>query len=418
MSVLNKDKILEAAKDFVVQGKFDKAIREYEKLLQADPADMRVKLRLAELFAKRRQVPQAIRSYREVADRYTHEGFYLKAVTVLKNILRLNPSLIDVNQALAELYEKMGLNKDAAGQYEILASAFEQQGKFAEALQIREKLVTLFPEKGAYRIRLAEAYQREEKKEEAITQFEILARQYEKEKKEADRLIDLYEKIIPHRPENKAMFTALIDLYFQKKDFRSAVKWLEQKKGQVEGDIHLLELAGQMYGKLNQLETARGKYQQLAALLVEKGEVEGALRCYEAILILLPEEAATIKQEVERLKAGSFEGLAKRSLAKRTQKEAEEAKPPPEEKPKPAAAPKTVSKSVPKAVPNVETLLKAARSSLSLFKAYQSAGLKEEANQEAAHAREALKKILATEAGHTEAQRLLKELGSGIKPVA
>ncbi|MDP2599212.1 MAG: tetratricopeptide repeat protein, partial [Deltaproteobacteria bacterium] len=138
MTVLNKDKILDAAKDFIAQGKFDKAIREYEKLLAADPKDMRVKLRIAELFAKRRQVPEAIKAYREVAAHYAHEGFYLKAVTVYKNIIRLNPSLMDINLALAELYEKMGLNQDAVHQYEILASTYEQKNQFQDVLKMRE----------------------------------------------------------------------------------------------------------------------------------------------------------------------------------------------------------------------------------------------------------------------------------------
>lgn len=424
MTVLNKDKILDAARDFVAQGKFDRAIREYEKLLQADPKDMRVKLRLAELFAKSRQIPQAIQAYREVAENYTQEGFYLKAVTVLKSILRLNPSLMEVNQSLAALYEKMGLARDAAGQYEILASAFEQSAKFAESLAMREKLVSLFPQKADYRIRLAEAYQREEKKEEAIEQFEILARQYEKEKKDPERLIELYERILPHRPENKEMFAALIDLYYQKKDYREALKWLEQKKGLMEGDIHLLALAAEMYGRLNQSESARGKYQQLAALYVEQGVVEKALQCYEEILTLLPEEAATVKEDVERLQAGSFEVLAKRAGEKRkaaaqeaaapkptAEKPAPEKAAPEKTKAKPAAPPKAAPpKAAPPVAPNVETLLKAARSSFSLFNAYQAAGLKEEAAAEAAHAQEALTKILSAQPNHPEAKKLLQEL--------
>ena len=38
MNILNKEKILELAKAYSDEGKFDKAIREYEKILLADPA--------------------------------------------------------------------------------------------------------------------------------------------------------------------------------------------------------------------------------------------------------------------------------------------------------------------------------------------------------------------------------------------
>ncbi|MDO8494828.1 MAG: tetratricopeptide repeat protein, partial [Deltaproteobacteria bacterium] len=154
MTVLNKDKILEQAKDFVEQGKLDKAIREYEKILNADPKDMRVKIRIAELYIKHRQIPLAIKLYREVADTYTQDGFFLKAVTILKNILRQNPSLMDVNADLASLYDKMGLNSDASHQYEILANTYEQKGQYEEALKIWQKLVELIPDQKNYRYRL------------------------------------------------------------------------------------------------------------------------------------------------------------------------------------------------------------------------------------------------------------------------
>lgn len=435
MSVLNKDKILEAARDFATQGKWDKAIHEYEKLLEADPKDMRVKLRLAELFAKRRQIPEAIKAYREVADHYIQDGFHLKAVTILKGILRLNPSLLDVNQSLAELYEKMGLNKDASHQYEILASVYDQKGQYAEALKVREKLVGLFSESPTYRIRLAEAYQREDRKEAAIEQFETLVKQYEQQKKEPERLIEIYEKILPARPEDQEMFTRLVDLYYQKKDYKAALRWLDQRKQKVGAESHLLSLQAEMYASLNQLDTARSKYQLLAQLYLEQGESEKALQAYESILAILPEETETVKREVEEIKAGCFAELQNRAQQRRAQREKEEAlkeqkreeakeakrsetkkeakSAQPAKAAQPLAAPKTEpAKTPPPAAvpPNIETLLKAARASLSLFKAYQSAGLKEEAAQEKAHAQEALKKVLSIDPNHPEAKVLSKEL--------
>lgn len=50
--VLNKEKLLEQAKLFADQGKLDRAIQEYIKVLQMDPKDLRLKLRVAELYVK------------------------------------------------------------------------------------------------------------------------------------------------------------------------------------------------------------------------------------------------------------------------------------------------------------------------------------------------------------------------------
>ncbi len=443
MTVLNKDKILEAAKEYIVQGKFDKAIREYEKLLQADPKDMRVKLRIAELFAKRRQVPEAIKSYREVAAAYAQEGFYLKAVTVYKNILRLNPSLLDINLALAQLYEKMGLHVDAVHQYEILAQVYEQKNQFQEALKMREKLVELAPQEGGHRIRLAESYQREEKKEEAIEQYEILAKQYREQKKDPQRLVELYERILPYRPKNKEMLADLVRIHYNKKDYKAALKWLELSKQLVAADSDLLKMQAEMYAALNQIDTARGKYQELAELYQRGGESQKALEAYGEILVILPEETETLRKLVEDIDPDAFQSLLEKANRKRQQKAAEQAaqeeevekekerkeqereakkqatqSTSPEVKPTikpamPAAPQKSMAPSAKSADPKqIEKWLHAAQSALSLAKAYQSTGLETEAKKEIDHAHIVLKQILAVDPNHPLANKLLGITGA------
>ena len=445
MTVLNKDKILDAAKDFIGQGKFDKAIREYEKLLAADPKDMRVKLRIAELFAKRRQVPEAIKAYREVAGHYAQEGFYLKAVTVYKNILRLNPSLMDVNLALAALYEKMGLSKDAVHQYEILASTCEQKNQFQDALKMREKLVELAPNEGTLRVRLAESYQREERKEEAIEQYEILAKQYREQKKEPQRLLELYERILPYRPKNKEMLFELVQIYYDKKDYKAALKWLEQAKQMVAGEPKLLNMQAGMYAALNQTDSARGKYQELAETYAQRGEPEKALEAYGDILAILPEEMETLREAVEAIRPGALKDLATKANMKRQKKVAEQAaaeeavekekerKEMEREKKKTEERERRTengkqrtetrktengerkTESVPVAVADpkqIQKWIKIAESALSLAKAYQSTGLKSEAEHELRQARKALEQILAVDKENPHAAKLLKELKS------
>lgn len=451
MTILNKDKILETAKDFVSQGKFDKAIKEYEKLLSADPKDMRVKLQIAELFAKRRQIPEAIQVYREVAENYAQDGFFLKAVTVYKNILRLNPSLLEVNQGLAALYEKMGLAQDAILQYQILASALEQKRDFAQGLKLYERLAELAPQNEGFRVKLAEAYEREGRQEEAIQQYETLAKQFREQKKDSKKLIELYERILPHRPANKEMLTELIQLQYEKKDYASALKWLEKNKQVVSEEATLLIKQAEMYALLNQLETARGKYQELAELYLDRGENEKALKAYEEILVLLPEESGTIQNFVKDINPDAFAAMAKRAEEKRKRvaedqrlkeeavekaKEAKEREREAEKEAKRRGRKKVVQtvedKSVeekkemvaptvnpqetkapmtaPMGAEEIQKHLQIAKTSLSLIQAYRNTGLEEEAKEEAKHAKASLKKILGSEPSHPEAKELMAEL--------
>lgn len=323
MTILNKEKILDQAKAFIDEGKFDKAIREYEKIALADPSDLRVKLKIAELYTKRKQITDAIRIYREVSRAYADEGFYLKAVTVHKNILRLNPSLIEINRQLAELYEKMGLIADAVRQYDILASALEHKGESECALEIRSKIVLLNPSDGTARIKLAETYQREGKMDDSIGQYEEHARQLESSGANPARLADVFEKILTHRPERHDMFKKLIGIFEKTGDTKKMLKWLESGKNLVENDPELLGRLARIYAGQNQNETARAKYMRLAELYREKEDIDGALGAYFEILVLLPDEEDRLARIVDELKPGAMADIAGRAAQRRKEIEEE-----------------------------------------------------------------------------------------------
>lgn len=307
-TILNKEKILEQAKIFADEGKFDKAIAEYEKILLADPADLRVKLRVAELFTKRKQIADAIRIYREVADAYSNEGFYLKAVTVLKNILRLNPTLVDVNQMLAELYERMGLIGDATRQYSILATTLDSKGEGEKALEIRRKIVDLNPEAEDARIKLAEILQREGRTDEAVDQYEAIAKVYEAQGTKDAKLADMYEKVLAHR-DNNEMLKGLVRIYDALGEKKKVLKWMDQAKGIAQVDPELLAMQARIYASMNQIETARSRYIALAELEKNDGRNDEALKAYAEILILLPGDDEKIFRRVEELGEGAAEEL-------------------------------------------------------------------------------------------------------------
>ncbi|HPW44973.1 MAG TPA: tetratricopeptide repeat protein [bacterium] len=324
MNILNKEKILEQARIFIEEGRLDRAIREYEKIVAADPSDLRVKLRIAELFAKRKQVNDAIRIYREVSKSYEDEGFFLKAVTVSKNILRLNPSLIEVNEQLASLYERMGLIADAVRQYGILASAFESRGMGDRAVEIRARIVSLVPNDGAARTRLAETYQKEGRIDEAIDQYEEYARQLEHDGKDPQKLADLLEKILSHRPARYDMLKKLISIYRSLKNSKKALKWLEMVGELVDSDPELLKYMASLYVAQNQNETARKKLLILADLCKKRGDIEGMLHAITEILVIFPDEEERFSDLVDAVSPGGMPIIVARALARRKEIEDEE----------------------------------------------------------------------------------------------
>ncbi len=399
MSILNREKILEQARLFVEEGKYDKAIKEYEKILLADPSDMRVKLRVAELHVKRKQVGDAIRVYRDVAAAYTGEGFYLKAVTVYKNILRLNPSMIEINEQLAELYEKMGLISDAVRQYDIFASALEHKGDIRRLMDIRKKIVELAPDDGSARVKLAELFQRQGRGEEAIDQYEEYARRLKEKGGDESRLVEIYEKILSHRTGREEMLRGLVRIYYQKGEIKKALKWLEYAKTLTPIDPELLNMQAEIYARLNQVETARSKYLNLSELHREHGDIDEAVKALARIAILIPGEEERVEKRAQEIGPDALpvfrEFVAKlRAEEKKKAEEeitevAEEAK---EEKPPEVAPPSAPLKGKPKEAEWEKTVIvaqqadprkvKEAKSAYDLALLYRKIGLEDESKKE------------------------------------
>jgi thiamine monophosphate synthase len=89
--------------------RIDKAIEQYLAIVRADPKDVRVWLKIADLYAKKGDTQAAVETYGKVARFYDEEGFTLKAIAVYKQVLKVDASLDYVRHTLAELYRKVGL---------------------------------------------------------------------------------------------------------------------------------------------------------------------------------------------------------------------------------------------------------------------------------------------------------------------
>lgn len=434
-----KDDLLELARQHIEAGRFDKALAEYQKLARQDPDDLRMLLRIAELHVKLKQVQQAIVLYREVAVRYTDEGFYLKAVAVYKSTLRLNPALREANLALGELYEKMGLGQDAVHQYQILLRYHDQKGQTDKALELRRRIVALDPGNITNRVRLAEAFQLQGDEEASLREYEVLAEQLQERGSET-QLLELYEKILNRRPDHLEILKRLCRIYEAKQDWRKVLHWLTAGAVVVAKEPGLLRLLASVLARLNQMESARSKWRDLARLNAALGDESGAHAAYEELLILAPEEDAELRDEIESLGTGTYTQLFSRAQARRdeqAQRDAEaetlavareealsrireeEARQPKAVSP-PVAGTAPQSAAAPSITPvEQEAAQQSAAGCVSLGDAYLQMGMQTEARQEYGKAVHWYRQLVASGAGDaamvTELKRL-EALVSGPSP--
>jgi len=96
----------EEALSLLSRGEWKRALEAFQKHLEEEPDDLRSRLKRAELLERLGKKREALAEYQEIAEAYARDGFLLQAISVHKMILRINPSLTETHQRVAELYAK------------------------------------------------------------------------------------------------------------------------------------------------------------------------------------------------------------------------------------------------------------------------------------------------------------------------
>lgn len=153
-----KEKYLASAQKFIQKGQLDRAIRDYEQIIAADPKDIRHRQKLAELLARCNRKDDSVREYQTIAKYYDDNGFFLKAIAVYKQLQKLDSSNIEISYILAALNEKQGLVGNALSEYKNIFDYYEKAGLTEEALKTLEMMEKVDPENLEIQIKLAETH--------------------------------------------------------------------------------------------------------------------------------------------------------------------------------------------------------------------------------------------------------------------
>ena len=286
---INKNKLMDAARKARDKGQVDKAIKEYLKIVREDPKDVRVWLKIGDLYAKKGAKNEATETYLKVAKFYGEQGFYLKAVAVYKQILKLDPRLVEVNLKLAELYRQLGLMSDAMQHFEMVAAFFHREGKTKEALATIRQLVDLDPENVATRIKLAELYSKEGMTDAAVTEFGH-ACDYLKKHKREDDYIKVAERLLWHKPDRIELNRELATLYLRRSDPRRALQKLQACFKADPRHIDTLGMLAQAFQALDQKGKTVSVLKEMARILMDTGKRRDAEEVHRKILSFVPND--------------------------------------------------------------------------------------------------------------------------------
>ncbi len=172
----SRQDVVQSAERLVARGRLDAAIEEYRKVLEASPNDTSTLNRVGDLYARLNRPHKATELFRQTAENFSRQGFFVKAIAIYKKIIRLDPSQIAAYENLADLYHKQGLSNDAEAQYQVVADYYVKHGDQRAAVNVYRSMVAIEATNPSYRLRLAGLFQELGDTPGALEQYEQIAR--------------------------------------------------------------------------------------------------------------------------------------------------------------------------------------------------------------------------------------------------
>ncbi len=289
-----KDKILRNAEKFIREGKLDKALEEYKKIVEENPSDWSTISLVGDLYIKVGKIREGVSQFIKVADYYRAQGFYDKAIAAYNRVYKLDPTNKEVALVLADLYEKRGLTSQARALFLEIAEKFMMGGKTKEALEIYKKVVELDRGNIKTRILLVELYKKEKMIDEAVEELNAIGESLARTGniKEA---IEYFNKANELKPNDQRATKNIVEIYIKSQDYKKAIDTIEEYIKIVPDNTYFLKRLAELYCELGDVSRAEKiifKLQQMeehevdllnkiGMLLKEREELDRAYKIFE-----------------------------------------------------------------------------------------------------------------------------------------
>ena len=275
MQQIEREKTLQAAQKYIEKKRYDRAIAEYQRIVQDDPNDARTLLKIGDLQARLSAYPEAIATYDRVGQYYSSQGFALKAIAVYKQIRELikkhAPDLADryghIVPKLAEIYTQLGLTSDALAAYDEVATRLQRAGRDREAIEVFSRMVGLDAQNPLPHLRLAEARCRVQSLDEAIESFWTAAELLLSLDRRDDAL-KVIERILHFKVDSRYAFVAA-ELYLQRGTREGGLQALTKLQVCFQADpknLDTLGLLAQAFTLIGQEAKAIEVYKEMARI--------------------------------------------------------------------------------------------------------------------------------------------------------
>jgi tetratricopeptide (TPR) repeat protein len=293
---------LQVAEEFLKSGELENAVRIFQKILEMDPENSTMRVRLAEVYIRLGKKTEAWQIFSAAAESLRSKGSLSGAEEVLQRMLTLDPgnayALLmqgknmlesgDAAGAVATLQKIGDLDSNPDGLRDLL-KAYLQTGQLSEAGSVANKLLTVHNDLSAIAT-FADALMQAGQYETALQVFDEHAERLLAEN--SDRVLDSLHTIIGHVRDNPDSLQKLLDLF--------------HKAGETTHVSEVSELLAHASVQSGDLPRARDLYQQLSTIepqnplhMQNYQQVVSQLGGTSGSKLITPEEAVVLIDDLE-----------------------------------------------------------------------------------------------------------------------
>jgi tetratricopeptide (TPR) repeat protein len=306
------------AQIFVGDGFLTKAIAVYKRIAKLAPEEIRPLEKLADLYVQQGVMSEARPLFLQLAEIHLKNNRQPEAVGLLKKLLQAEPDNLRIQIRLADLYQAMGQTRDAIEAYVSASQRALARGDQAESERLADKALKLEPNNLAAVIVKARSHSSQGNHAKAEQLLEQVA-DLEKGGEQTELLLDLYLKnsdwdqatALAHRvfeadQKNFGPMQKVVESLLQSGNPEKAVEILEKSRlPMIDAGEH--EVVGKL---LNELASSMpGSIQPLEWLVELYGRTSDSFRLPDALAHL--GDALVAAHQWERAKK-TFEQLVER----------------------------------------------------------------------------------------------------------
>jgi tetratricopeptide (TPR) repeat protein len=287
-------KLLAKADSLARDRKYKKACSVFKQAIEADPNDIKTRLRMSELLFQIGQKEESLKTLQFVGDYYRDNGFLLKSVAVYKKMVEVDPARTELHGMLAQLYFQLGMAPDAIRQFKAQIRAMNRAGKQVESLHVVRSMLELDPSNIVDRIRLAESFSAHGLIDEAANDYRRGLTLLDKSGR-----VELWSKValryLHHAPEDLPVRKRAVDFLLAQGEHHRALQHLHACLTREPRDIDLLQKTAICFRSLGQVDKAIITLKALVPLFREKGLEKEEQDAWVEVLKLDPKDEHALR---------------------------------------------------------------------------------------------------------------------------